>query len=74
MGNALAASGEIVSRNMEQLTDDMKAVLKAAYRAAPNGETFILERLPISRMSVQARKDCAFALSREDVRYLHRGN
>lgn len=57
---------------MDQLTDDMQAMLRAAHRVSANGEVFILEELNLPGMSDVARKDCAFVLSREPLRYLDR--
>lgn len=50
---------------MDGLTDDMKAVLRAAYRLAPNGETFYIEQLSLDDLSERARTDCYFTLSRK---------
>ena len=65
---------ENFNRMEDDLTDDMKDLLRAAHHVAPNGETFILETLPLKGMNEQARKDCAFTLWREPFCYIERRN
>lgn len=53
-----------------ELTDDMRALLRAAYAVGPNGETFILENLALPGMDKTARHDCARVLMREPDKLL----
>ena len=57
---------------MDNLTDDMQAMLRAAHRVGSDGEVFILEELHLPSMSDVARKDCTFILSRDPLHYLDR--